>query len=241
MAAGLPLMTVASMAPKPLEFERWIVDGAAQPFGQRSITVTASAPVTAVANYALQIPAADFDANGTMDGFDFLAWQRGFGTTPPTAIKSDGDADDDGDVDHVDLAAWENQYGGVTSPLAAMAGSPLAAQAGVAGVAELPVATFSSSFIGLSDFDTRPSLDLPAKDAVFARRLSDGEDDMREESLHNVLLEFVLAQSDIEMLTSRPDDNYEIYDDGETTADEFEKLDEIVFQTLSAEYKMSIR
>ena len=227
MAAGLPLVTVASMAPKPLQFERWTVDGAAQLFGQRSITVTAAAPVTAVASFALQIPVADFDASGTIDGFDFLAWQRGFGTTPPTAIKSDGDADDDGDVDHVDLAAWENQYGGVISPLAA--------EAGVAGVAELPAATFSSSFIGLSDFDTRPSLDLPAKDAVFERRLSDGEDDMREESLHNVLLEFVLAQSDIETLNSRPDDNYEIYDDGETTADEFEKLDEIVFQTLSAE------
>ncbi len=54
---------------------------------------------------------ADFDSDGDVDGFDFLAWQRGFGTTAPNAEKGDGDADDDFDVDGTDLTVWENQFG----------------------------------------------------------------------------------------------------------------------------------
>ena len=43
---------------------------------------------------------ADFDGSGTVDGFDFLAWQRG-----------NGDADGDSDSDNVDLDLWQQQYG----------------------------------------------------------------------------------------------------------------------------------
>ncbi len=56
-------------------------------------------------------PSADFDGNSLIDGFDFLAWQRGFGITAPNATKADGDADIDQDVDGDDLTVWENQYG----------------------------------------------------------------------------------------------------------------------------------
>ena len=63
---------------------------------------------------------ADFDGDGVVTGFDFLAWQRGSGTPAPLAVKGDGDADDDTDVDGDDLAAWENAYGaGAPAPLVA--------------------------------------------------------------------------------------------------------------------------
>jgi len=55
--------------------------------------------------------AGDFDDDGDVDGFDFLTWQRGFGT--------DFTADD--------LTDWATNYGTGVSPLAA--GSGLAASA----------------------------------------------------------------------------------------------------------------
>jgi hypothetical protein len=53
---------------------------------------------------------ADFDVNGTVDGADFLAWQRGF-ASPAGATKQDGDADSDGDVDQLDLTIWKSLFG----------------------------------------------------------------------------------------------------------------------------------
>jgi len=55
--------------------------------------------------------AADFDGDNDTDGFDFLAWQRGFGTPAPLASKSEGDADNDQDVDNFDLNSWESGFG----------------------------------------------------------------------------------------------------------------------------------
>lgn len=56
------------------------------------------------------IPAsADFDGDGDVDGRDFLAWQRGYGTS--MAAKQEGDADNDGNVNGADLAVWQEQYG----------------------------------------------------------------------------------------------------------------------------------
>lgn len=52
---------------------------------------------------------ADFDADGRVDGRDFLAWQRGFGLNK--AQLSDGDANGDETVDIADLAFWSSQYG----------------------------------------------------------------------------------------------------------------------------------
>jgi hypothetical protein len=57
------------------------------------------------------VPNADFDSDNDVDGDDFLAWQRGFGSGSPTL--ADGDANGDGMVDGADLAAWEQQYGSV--------------------------------------------------------------------------------------------------------------------------------
>lgn len=55
-------------------------------------------------------PSADFDTDGDVDGGDFLAWQRGYSTLAPTAVKSDGDADHNLAVDAVDLVFWQSQY-----------------------------------------------------------------------------------------------------------------------------------
>jgi hypothetical protein len=53
---------------------------------------------------------ADFDSDGDVDGRDFLAWQRGFGTAG-TATLADGDANGDGNVNELDLEIWQAQYG----------------------------------------------------------------------------------------------------------------------------------
>jgi hypothetical protein len=61
---------------------------------------------------------ADFDSDGSVDGGDFLAWQRSLGAT--SALRSAGDATGDGAVDVADLAAWRTQFTGST-PLAVAA------------------------------------------------------------------------------------------------------------------------
>jgi hypothetical protein len=60
----------------------------------------------------LASPAGDFDADGDVDGDDFLAWQAGFGMTAG-ATRADGDADTDGDVDGDDFLIWQSQFGTV--------------------------------------------------------------------------------------------------------------------------------
>ena len=52
----------------------------------------------------------DFNENSVADGNDFLAWQRGLGTTVG-ATRAQGNADFDADVDAADLGVWRAQYG----------------------------------------------------------------------------------------------------------------------------------
>jgi hypothetical protein len=63
---------------------------------------------------------ADFDDSGTVDGRDFLIWQRNYGGpgNPGT-----GDADGNGQVDDADFAAWKATFGGPPA-VAAGAGVP---------------------------------------------------------------------------------------------------------------------
>jgi arylsulfatase A-like enzyme len=68
---------------------------------------------------ASAIANADFDANGVVDGADFLAWQRGFGSSPPAV----GDADGNGTVDGADLAVWKQQFGAGVASAAEFAGA----------------------------------------------------------------------------------------------------------------------
>jgi rhamnogalacturonan endolyase len=60
---------------------------------------------------------ADFDANGQVDGNDFLLWQRGLGATD--ASPGQGDANRDGAVNAADLAVWRNSLASATTASAA--------------------------------------------------------------------------------------------------------------------------
>jgi N-acetylmuramoyl-L-alanine amidase len=53
---------------------------------------------------------ADFNGDGVVDGADFLAWQRGLGSTGGGAAA--GDANGDNAVDAADLGIWRAQFGG---------------------------------------------------------------------------------------------------------------------------------
>ena len=63
---------------------------------------------------------ADFDANGRVDGQDFLILQSSLGITTGADFYQ-GDANRDGAVDQQDLAIWEAQYGQTSSAAAAAA------------------------------------------------------------------------------------------------------------------------
>jgi hypothetical protein len=97
-------------------------------FGFPFETITTAANRAAVMDRVLQyfFPSADFDASGRVDGSDFLAWQRGFGT-PSGAAAAAGDADGDRNVNGADLAVWRSQFGDAadttapTLPAAALA------------------------------------------------------------------------------------------------------------------------
>lgn len=58
---------------------------------------------------------ADFDANGMVDGVDFLAWQRGFGRSFFSGIIN-GDSNGDQLVTNTDLTVWMSRYGDMYSP-----------------------------------------------------------------------------------------------------------------------------
>lgn len=81
-------------------------------------SVTGFAATGEVEDYALTVApsslplatemSSDFNEDDQVDGFDFLAWQRGKGTVPAT--QAQGDADGDADVDRIDLALWHQDY-----------------------------------------------------------------------------------------------------------------------------------
>lgn len=75
-------------------------------------------------DYALIVgpPSADFDMDGDVDGRDFLAWQRGFGSANASFAK--GDANYDGVVDESDLAIWQTGFAGNLSALSSAVPEP---------------------------------------------------------------------------------------------------------------------
>lgn len=64
---------------------------------------------------------ADFNGDGTVDGADFLRWQRNYPVTDMTAALADGDANNDNNVDGADLAVWQSQFGTGSATAAAAA------------------------------------------------------------------------------------------------------------------------
>ncbi|MCA9260241.1 MAG: lamin tail domain-containing protein, partial [Planctomycetales bacterium] len=83
----------------------------------------------------------DFNGNGRADGFDFLAWQRGFGLT--NALPSQGDADGDADVDAQDLQIWETAW--QSSPATTFASSSAAAAQSLALTSESDLQTIAAA------------------------------------------------------------------------------------------------
>jgi len=84
-------------------------------------------------------PSADFDGDGDVDGSDFLAWQRGFGTLLG-ATNAMGDADGDGDIDADDIALLSAGFGTSipTLSLASVVPEPTSLALLVAGMLMLP-------------------------------------------------------------------------------------------------------
>lgn len=74
---------------------------------------------------------ADFDADGDVDGQDFLVWQRGLGTGVTNLA---GDANYDGVVNAADLAVWAAQYGTPVSGALAQVPEPSAASLAVLAI-----------------------------------------------------------------------------------------------------------
>ena len=73
-------------------------------------------------------PNADFDSDGDVDGSDFLAWQRGFGSDAGSgnvAPQASGNANGDQAIDADDLTIWQEQFGPVLMVLAASTDSTI--------------------------------------------------------------------------------------------------------------------
>ena len=91
-------------------------------YGGAGLGLTGAAPYGEVEDYGFDVTPApepdieplvidsDFDGDGMVTGFDFLAWQLGFGASSGAA-NGDGDANGDEAVDHLDLVYWEVGYG----------------------------------------------------------------------------------------------------------------------------------
>jgi hypothetical protein len=62
----------------------------------------------------------DFDADGDVDGADFVAWQTNFPLASGATLAM-GDADGDGDVDGADFVVWQTHFptssGGAAAPV----------------------------------------------------------------------------------------------------------------------------
>ncbi len=120
-------------------------------------------------------PSADFNDDLFVDGGDFLAWQRGFGTLAPNAGHAAGDADYDRDVDANDLTEWMAAFGPVGGGVSALVSNASAAspsrsrddagRSTAAAVGALPPATIDAAM------SVQEMLAAPATRRPFRARL----------------------------------------------------------------------
>ena len=140
-------------------------------------------------------PLADFDSDGFVTGLDFLAWQRGSGTTGG-AVLSDGDANFDGNVDGNDLAIWDTQYGTsvtVASFSTTPASAPLTIEsptASITSVAVFPETSKSLEEVFSSEPDQNSSSVSALADVVRQLTYADlGGSSQQEDELRDVSVE----------------------------------------------------
>jgi Concanavalin A-like lectin/glucanases superfamily len=91
-----------------------------------------------VSYFGATVANADFDADGDVDGADFLTWQLGNGSAGGLA---QGDANGDGVVDAADVAVWRSQFG--TSSGAGVAQVPEPSSAILISLVLISLATLS--------------------------------------------------------------------------------------------------
>ncbi|WP_428304067.1 choice-of-anchor Q domain-containing protein [Lacipirellula sp.] len=72
---------------------------------------------------AVEVASGDFNNDGRVDGADFLAWQRQYGSTA-TPSGSGADGDGTGSIDGADLNVWREQFGQPSGGGAAVAAAP---------------------------------------------------------------------------------------------------------------------
>ena len=89
---------------------RFDVDGALETFNTvplRTGTSLANRLVFINDVYALNLPAGDFNRDGTVDNLDLAVWQEDYGRVR----FQGGDFNDDKEIDSADLAIWSAKYG----------------------------------------------------------------------------------------------------------------------------------
>ncbi len=112
-------------------------------------------------------PSADFDSDGDIDGSDFLAWQRGFGTSTG-ATRADGDADNDGDVDASDLVVWQATYGQLLDGLAAASSGQSAITSGQEATGSVAESALSAALVDAAIAFDLTNESAPGAAALFA-------------------------------------------------------------------------
>lgn len=115
---------------------------------------------------AVPAETGDFNNDAVVDGNDFLAWQRGLGST--NAQRADGDSNSDGDVDAGDLAVWRQQFGqgGAVLVLATATSTPHL----TSGVTSQPAGLDVSQLRGAYEQVYGARLDATGSGLVRARR-----------------------------------------------------------------------
>ncbi|BBO30969.1 esterase-like activity of phytase family protein [Lacipirellula parvula] len=91
---------------------------------------------TLVAFTAHLVPSADFNADGAIDGADFLQWQRGAGLAA-NATHQEGDANLDGKIDAADLNIWKAAFGGAAASAVQPIPEPVAATLAIIAIAAI--------------------------------------------------------------------------------------------------------
>lgn len=125
--------------------------------------------------------AGDYNSDGTVDGADFLAWQRRFGqTAEPVGSAADGNLD--GETDGEDLAVWTENFGQTVIPPAPpeVALAALVAVEEDAATTATSAATASESWFGRLAGGEAAIIEMPAAESKAARTVR--RHDVREEA-----------------------------------------------------------